>query len=131
MPYRLRSHRLQNQREYDKKHRKKLRAAARRRYHKSIVKYKAKRKQIHAISRLAVLAVLGNKCVHCGFTDWRALQIDHVRGGGMAETRKWKGNRSHFKRVIRHVKRGGKRYQLLCANCNWIKRYERNETKRS
>lgn len=73
--------------------------------------------------RAKVFKKLGNKCVKCGFTDKRALQIDHIFGGG------YKENRGHsvstnLKRVLRY---GKKRYQILCANCNWIKRHERKE----
>ena len=30
-------------------------------------------------------------------------------------------------RVLRSVAENEGRYQLLCANCNWIKRYEKKE----
>src|SRR3990167_3657310 len=35
--------------------------------------------------RSVVLDVLGNKCSRCGFSDKRALQIDHKNGGGALE----------------------------------------------
>lgn len=65
---------------------------------------------------------LGGKCVRCGFDDFRALQIDHIDGGGTKELRKL-GSPG----VARKVLRGEPGYQLLCANCNWIKRVENNE----
>ena len=75
--------------------------------------------------RAAVIAFLGGVCVRCGFSDARALQIDHVRGGGKREL---KGVRrsAYYKSVMADTT--GK-YQLLCANCNWIKRYDNNELK--
>lgn len=78
--------------------------------------------------RLDTISVLGGKCAKCGFTDPRALQIDHVNGGGSQE-RKRRGRSNAALAFLRQVREdtSGK-YQLLCANCNWIKRYERGET---
>lgn len=73
--------------------------------------------------RAAVLAYLGNECKHCGFVDPRALQVDHVNGCGGK-------NRPCNDKTYREVLSGrfDTKYQLLCANCNWIKRAERGET---
>lgn len=77
--------------------------------------------------RKAVVDALGGKCVRCGFSDPRALQIDHVNGGGSKE-RKERGFSSNFhKHVLRSFINKEGKYQLLCANCNWIKRFEGNE----
>ena len=74
-------------------------------------------------ARQRAIAALGGKCVHCGFDDWRALQIDHVNGGGCREEKQIGGHG-----IIRKVLRGETEgYQLLCANCNWIKFYEKKE----
>lgn len=69
---------------------------------------------------------LGNRCLHCGFTDPRALQIDHIYNDGYLERKLLKGSSSvgRYKRVLEDV---DGRYQLLCANCNWIKRMNREE----
>lgn len=75
--------------------------------------------------RIAVLGILGNKCTMCGFNDPRALQIDHINGGGHKERREIKGTYSYH--VIESVLNKENKYQLLCANCNWIKRYNNNE----
>ncbi len=75
--------------------------------------------------RREVLKKLGNKCIQCGFSDWRALQIDHVNGGGTKEKKEIK--RTYHLFVLEEIKKGSNKYQLLCANCNWIKRYENNE----
>lgn len=77
--------------------------------------------------RLDIISYLGGKCVKCGFSDWRALQIDHVNGGGSKERVATCGaNMAGYYKRIKEDKTG--RYQLLCANCNWIKKYENNET---
>ena len=77
--------------------------------------------------RMAVVEALGRKCVDCGFEDVRALQIDHVGGGGSKERKERPYKGSFHKHVLRSFLNNEKRYQLLCANCNWIKRSVNNE----
>lgn len=77
--------------------------------------------------RDAALAILGGLCVKCGFSDKRALQIDHINGDGINDRRKTFG-RYHV-RVVESVIAKENKYQLLCANCNWIKRFENKEFK--
>ena len=67
---------------------------------------------------------LGHVCCKCGFADKRALQIDHRNGGGNQEHKKVKNHESFLNLVLRDV---DNRYQILCANCNWIKRIENRE----
>ena len=71
----------------------------------------------------------GNKCKRCGFSDKRALQIDHIKGGGTQERREKKitTSQSFWAIVIKSVLEKENKYQLLCANCNWIKRVENKE----
>lgn len=75
--------------------------------------------------RDAVFAILGNLCKRCGFTDERALQIDHVHGGGCKEKRNMTVN--YYKMVLQKLLAKSSDYQILCANCNWIKKRENNE----
>ena len=79
--------------------------------------------QPRPLLRLRALETLGNKCVRCGFSDPRALQIDHINGGGSKEM-KSKGNYKIYRDIVLGNLNG---YQALCANCNWIKRHENNE----
>jgi len=81
--------------------------------------------------RKKAVEVLGGKCVRCGFTDIRALQIDHVNGGGQKEHRSI-GSMAVYRKIIQKHSMGEniKDYQVLCANCNWIKRWENGETKK-
>ena len=72
--------------------------------------------------RIRVLEHLGDKCVKCGFDDERALQIDHIHGGGRRELQRLGGTYRVYKLVLKSDP--GVKYQLLCANCNWIKRFE-------
>jgi hypothetical protein len=74
-------------------------------------------------NRLEVLHALGGKCVRCGIDDWRVLQIDHINGGGTQE-------RQHVTSITRYYKDmllSPEKYQVLCANCHQIKRYEERE----
>lgn len=77
--------------------------------------------------RLQIIAEFGGKCCRCGFADPRALQFDHINGGGRRERLEKTLNPVHRHRDIRE--NPGK-YQLLCSNCNWIKRYENGEDAR-
>jgi hypothetical protein len=72
--------------------------------------------------RQKVFNLLGHRCFKCGNGDKRCLQIDHLLGGGGAEFRLlgWKG-------VCRNALKNPDYYQILCANCNWIKRYINKE----
>lgn len=75
-------------------------------------------------ARQHLLEFMGNKCVRCGFDDPRALQVDHIHGNGSQERRRMSQAQVNA-RVYEHP--GD--YQLLCANCNWIKRAEQAEAK--
>ena len=74
--------------------------------------------------KLKIIDKYGGKCNRCGFNDWRALQIDHVNSNGYQERELIRKRRTYYKYVLED-KSGN--YQILCANCNWIKKYENNE----
>jgi len=73
--------------------------------------------------RKKAIEKLGGKCAQCGFTDPRALQIDHVLG----TDEKSRKRGATLCRAVLEDQNG--EYQLLCANCNWIKRAENNENR--
>jgi len=75
--------------------------------------------------RIDLINLYGGKCIRCGFNDWRALQIDHINGGGKKEKATFKGYKDYYK-MLKQERNSGK-YQLLCANCNWIKKFENKE----
>jgi len=90
--------------------------------------YRARVKDVIAAERQnlkkEVMDKMGGKCVKCGFNDYRAVQIDHINGDGHADN---VGGQKYYIRVLESfIKKEGK-YQLLCANCNWIKRFQNNE----
>ena len=76
--------------------------------------------------RTTILTKFNNKCIKCSNTDIRVLQIDHINGGGNKERKSFKNQLIPY---YRHILKNINNYQLLCANCNWIKRYENEEYK--
>lgn len=90
--------------------------------------------------RKEAIIALGGKCASptCkwlnedgsfGCTVYDALQIDHVNGGGGKELDLLNKNYAAFlRKVMREINTGN--YQVLCANCNWIKRHQCGENKR-
>lgn len=97
-------------------------ACARRRREADPDGYLDKKLSAYQALRLAVIAKLGGACVRCGFGDEMALQVDHVHGGGNRERTGNGGHEKYYRAILRHGDRG--MYQVLCANCNWIKRSE-------
>jgi hypothetical protein len=60
---------------------------------------------------------IASQCL-MGCIDERALQIDHVHGEGWTDH--GKGN-AFYSNVKKDICGGSNKYQLLCANCQWIK----------
>lgn len=78
--------------------------------------------------RIKALQMLGMQCVHCGITDHRVLQIDHIK----PLLRKQSGK--NYKDTAQQVLQSAAMcqdideiYQLLCANCHQIKTYHDNK----
>lgn len=74
----------------------------------------------HNKKRKFIIDKLGGKCIKCGFNDYRALQIDHIHGGGRKERKEVIFNNEY---ILKHKDK----YQILCANCNTIKKIENFE----
>lgn len=71
-----------------------------------------------------IVLLLGSICIQCEFSDVRALQIDHVNAGGAAERKRLGTDITYLCKILKSAReKGSEEYQLLCANCNWIKRY--------
>lgn len=65
--------------------------------------------------RAEMVELLGAVCRQCGYSDQRALEIDHVvpvrhRSGG-----------KEWHREMSNIRANPHQYQLLCANCHTIK----------
>lgn len=76
------------------------------------------------------------RCWHqgkCNITDERILQKDHINGNGYMHNHtqfKRAHQRTMLKYYISNPKIAKKELQVLCANCNWIKRVELKEDRR-
>ena len=80
----------------------------------------AQKKRIAELKQ-QVYRALGNKCAKCGYdSDSRAFQIDHLYDDGYKERMQSRRLASYYKSIIAHGSQ--EKYQLLCANCNQIKR---------
>lgn len=101
-------------------------AATRKSYqkHKEERRYQAKAQRQGV--KLEVLTHYENgklACVRCGFSDARALSIDHIDGGGKQAERQRKTS------IYSWLKRRGfpEGLQTLCMNCQFIKKIENKE----
>lgn len=69
------------------------------------------------------------RCARCGFSDRRTLSIDHINSNGAKERRtlsQWnQGGYNFYNHLIKGNYPSG--YQVLCMNCQWIKRHENKE----
>jgi len=103
-------------REYKRENMRKYRAARPEHY---------RRQSRNAKQRLKdkVFSAYGAVCVLCGFADRRALTLDHVLNNG-AEERKAIGERGVYRRALEPQHKA--EYQVLCMNCQFIKRVEAN-----
>lgn len=114
-------------RDYYRKHRDKIRT------HNNTEQIREKMRENLKKARKNLLDLFGNKCsnpnclVPGGCRDARCLQLDHINGGGVRELRARKGYSASIYYSI-HPEEAKEKLQLLCANCNWIKKVERNET---
>lgn len=90
------------------------------------VTHTARHSAAHANRRRSnAIEMLGGKCRQCPETDPAVLQFDHIHGGGRQDRQKV-GRSTH--RIANDVlKNGTAKYQLLCVNCNQLKRHTERE----
>lgn len=79
----------------------------------------AKRKR-----RQKLFAMYGSSCALCGFSDIRALSLDHIKGNGADERRAI----GEF-RVLSHALQEHRpdEFRVLCMNCQMIHRKRCNQ----
>ncbi len=65
-------------------------------------------------------------CQRCGFSDFRALSLDHINGGGREHERLIQERGDGIMRWLRKNNYPAG-YQVLCMNCQFIKRCENKE----
>lgn len=79
-----------------------------------------------------VLSLYSGKCTWCSYNDPRALQLDHINNDGYKE----RCGNSRMNASLRNKKiladpSYAAKFQLLCANCNQIKKVEYEATLKS
>lgn len=79
--------------------------------------------------RISIMDIIGGrKCIMCGFDkDLRALQLDHINSGGNKEYKFFKGNTKMYRYYAKNPEVARIKLQVLCANCNCIKRHTSKE----
>lgn len=87
--------------------------------HCDICKSNSENRKAYSENRERALKKLGLKCVKCGDKRIDVLQIDHINNNGYVERKRLTQN-GIYTRVFFYPED----YQLLCANCNWLKRSE-------
>ena len=84
-------------------------------------KHNRQSRESQARERALLFAIYGHSCVRCNFTDKRALTLDHINNDGNVE-RAELGERGVYKKA--KALHQPERYQILCMNCQFIKRTE-------
>lgn len=113
-----------------KKHKAKRLEAKRLYCSKNKLKIREQRNERYKKRKAEIFKALKNQCKHCGNSDIRVLQIDHINGGGRKEIKSFNSGgylHYYYKQLVQDKITFLKKYQLLCANCNWIKRIENKE----
>lgn len=68
------------------------------------------------------MKLLGTHCIGCGHEDIRVLEFDHINDDGAADRKRFGGARTMLLYFLEHPDEARQRLQLLCRNCNWLKR---------
>ncbi len=86
-----------------------------------------KRRKIIKIQVISHYSKEQMKCCRCGFDDMRALSIDHIEGGGVKHRKSLNfiGGCAFYRWLVKNNLPTG--YQVLCMNCQFIKRVENQE----
>lgn len=84
-------------------------------------------KRLVAITKIAKVHRTTICCMRCGVSDLRTLQIDHINGGGTRELRLANHNSVLNAILASSEEKVRGQYQILCANCNMIKKEENRE----
>lgn len=103
-----------------------MRAKARLFYQNNKERLRAERVAMYEQLKTTTFDNLGGKCARCGFNDYRALQVDHVKRAQHPHNYFRRSGRGLY-HLVRQSGYDKTLYQLLCANCNWIKRFELGE----
>jgi hypothetical protein len=86
-----------------------------------------KQKDYYKVWRLRALALYEDKCARCGITDERVLDFDHIIAYSTDKNQERNSYNIHRGLVDGEIPKS--EYQVLCRNCNHIKRLENNENR--
>jgi hypothetical protein len=86
----------------------------------------SEKKRRNVALRKKAVDALGGCCKTCGNLDYRCLQIDHINGNGERDRNNFSAH-TRYSWIVENQEDAKNFYQILCANCNWIKRHENNE----
>lgn len=99
------------------------------RQYRELPGYKERERSRTLARKLLVLTHYGNgecACLNCGFSNIKALSIDHINGRrAVGHNKKGMGGNSIYSWLIKEGYPEG--YQTLCLNCQFVKREERHE----
>jgi len=84
-------------------------------------KYRKQSRQAKSKLKSKIFDMYGYSCVKCGFSNIKALTLDHINNDGAID-RKKHGERGVYLRAL--IPENKKEFQILCMNCQFIKRYE-------
>lgn len=118
---------LTRKKKYRERNRERLRLADAEWRKRNRILIRVRQKEMRITLKMEVLAQYGQACVFCGFSDYRALQIDHILDNGAQERKSLGGQNFSGHRFYYWLKKRNwpKGYQTLCANCNIIKHTEK------
>ena len=87
---------------------------------RELVRESARRQ--HKAYRDFLFDLLGRECKNCGLNDIRILHFDHINNDGYEDRKRLKGVNQFLRYYNRHPEEAKQKLQILCANCNWMKR---------
>lgn len=78
-------------------------------------------------ARQRILELFGMKCCRCGYdSDVRALQLDHIHRARVPRNHTHRSGYGLYREILKgNISKND--FQLLCANCNWIKKLDNKE----
>ena len=99
----------------------KKRESMKRRRAKNPEPFREQSRKAKAKLKEKIFGAYGHTCARCEFDDKRALTLDHKLNNGAQERREL-GERGVYYRAIEKYRPD--EYQILCMNCQFIKRCE-------
>ena len=101
-----------------------------------VKKHNEKRRKYRDSHRKNIIKILGGNscsckgedCWHegkCNVKDERCSQLDHVNNDGYKERKSVSDYKELYRKYAKNPELTKKQLQVLCANCNWVKRFNR------